>query len=313
MKIGYFGTPEHSAKLLDALLQAGHEILFVATNQDKPVGRDKELTPSPVKKKAIERNIPVLQFPNIRNEAAIEKINSFGAELYIVFAYGYIIPEKIFNFPKLGTINLHGSLLPEYRGASPVQSAILEGKTVTGITIQYIVEELDAGNIIAQKEVAIAKEDTFGSLLDKITNVGIEEVIQLIQNPRDSRFDSIPQDHSEATHCKKIKPEDRKLDFREDAMTLFNKIRAFNPGYICYTTFRGKRLNIYSTQILEDDTIQPLKQSGVIHLIGKKKVGVECGDSKILILESVQPENKKVMSSLDFINGSKPQTGEVFI
>ncbi|HMW04630.1 MAG TPA: methionyl-tRNA formyltransferase [Leptospiraceae bacterium] len=313
MKIGYFGTPEHSAKLLEALILEGHQILFVATNQDKPVGRDKALTPSPVKKKALENNIPVLQFPNIRNDAAIEKINSFDADIYVVFAYGYIIPSRIFNHPKLGTINLHGSLLPEYRGASPVQSAILEGKTVTGVTIQYILEELDAGNIISQKEIQILKEDTFGTLLEKITNVGITEVIQLLKNPTMERFPSKPQNHSDATHCRKIKPEDRKLDFREDSITLFNKIRAFNPGYICYTTFREKRLNIYSTHILEDHSIEPLKKPGSVHLIGKKTIGVECGDSKILILESVQPENKKVMSSLDFINGNKPQTGEVFL
>ncbi len=313
MKIGYFGTPEHSAKLLDALIREGHEVLFVATNLDKPIGRDKNPAPSPVKKFAVEKNIPVLQFPNIRNDAAIDKINSFEAEIYIVFAYGYIIPSRIFNYPKLGTINLHGSLLPEYRGASPVQSAILDGKEETGATIQYITEELDAGDIISQVKVLISREDTFGSLLEKITELGIEDVLRLLKISNGKKFEAKPQDHKEATHCKKIKPEDRKLDFSLPTEFLFNKIRAFNPGYICYTTFRDKRMGIYSTKISTETSISLLNKPGTLHLITKKTIGVECRDSKILILESVQPENKKVMSSVDFINGAKPQTGEVFL
>jgi methionyl-tRNA formyltransferase len=313
MKVGYFGTPEHSAKLLDALIKDGHEVLFVATNLDKPIGRDKNPASSPVKKLAVEKNIPVLQFPNIRNDAAIDKINSFEAEIYIVFAYGYIIPSRIFNFPKLGTINLHGSLLPEYRGASPVQSAILDGKEETGATIQYITEELDAGDIISQVKVSISREDTFGTLLEKITDLGIQDVLRLIKISDGKKFDAKSQDHKEATHCKKIKAEDRKLDFSLPAEFLFNKIRAFNPGYICYTSFREKRLNIYSAKISTDTPILQLNKPGTLHLITKKTIGVECGDSKILILESVQPENKKVMSSVDFINGAKPQTGEVFL
>jgi len=313
MKIGYFGTPEHSAKLLNALIQEGHDVLFVATNLDKPIGRDKHPTASPVKKLAVEKNIPVLQFPNIRNDAAIDKMNSFGADIYIVFAYGYIIPSRIFNFPKLGTINLHGSLLPEYRGASPVQSAILDGKEETGATIQYITEELDAGDIISQVKVSISHDDTFGTLLEKITTLGIQDVLRLLKISDGKKFAAKPQDHKDATHCKKIKPEDRKLDFSLSADFLFNKIRAFNPGYICYTSFRGKRLNIYSTKLFTDESVTLSKKPGTLHMITKKTVGVECGDSKILILESVQPENKKVMSSLDFINGAKPQTGEVFL
>ncbi|MBP7283272.1 MAG: methionyl-tRNA formyltransferase [Leptospiraceae bacterium] len=313
MKIGYFGTPEHSAKLLNALITEGHEVLFVVTNMDKPVGRDKGLTSSPVKKVAIEKSIPVLQFPNIRNEEAIEKINSFGAEIYIVFAYGYIIPAGIFNHPRLGTINLHGSLLPEYRGASPVQSAILDGKKETGATLQYITEELDAGDIISQVKVPISEEDTFGTLLEKITNKGITDVLRVLHIETTAKYPAIPQDHFKATHCKKIKPEDRKLDFSQSAEILFNKIRAFNPGYICYTSFRGKRLNIYSVKIYSETLDSVWNKSGTLHLLNKKTIGVECGDSKILILESLQPENKKVMSSLDFINGAKPQTGEVFL
>ncbi|MBK8396005.1 MAG: methionyl-tRNA formyltransferase [Leptospiraceae bacterium] len=313
MKIGYFGTPEHSAKLLSALIKEGYEVSFVATNMDKPIGRDKNPTPSPVKKTALDNSIPVLQFSSIRNESAIEEINSFSVDIYIVFAYGYIIPKEIFNFPRLGTINLHGSLLPEYRGASPVQSAILDGKKETGATLQYITEELDAGDIISQVTVLISQEDTFGTLLEKITELGIQDILRILKTKTDSKFFARPQDHANATHCKKIKPDDRKLDFSEPAEFLFNKIRAFNPGYICYTSFRGKRLNIYSVKLQQDKLESVLNKPGTLHLLNKKTIAVECGDSKILILESLQPENKKVMSSVDFINGNKPQTGEIFL
>jgi len=162
-------------------------------------------------------------------------------------------------------------------------------------------------------KVSISRQDTFGTLLEKITELGIEDVLRLIKISDGKKFDAKSQDHKEATHCKKIKAEDRKLDFSLPAEFLFNKIRAFNPGYICYTSFRDKRLNIYSTKISMDASISLFNKAGALHLITKKTIGVECGDSKILILESVQPENKNVMSSVDFINGTKPQSGEVFL
>ena len=141
MKIGYFGTPEHSAKLLKSLYDRGHEILFVVTNMDKPQGRDRKLSFSPVKMMANQYNISVLQFPNLKDDLAFKEITSFQAEIYIVYAYGSIIPSRIFLHPPAKTINLHGSILPEFRGASPIQAAILNGKKETGITLQYITEQ----------------------------------------------------------------------------------------------------------------------------------------------------------------------------
>lgn len=314
MKIGFFGTPAHSAELLEVILSRGHEVVFVATNPDKPFGREKKLQPSPVKELALKHNIPVLQFESLKTEGAISAVNSYTVDINIIFACGFLIPRAIFDHPPLGTVNMHGSLLPEYRGASPVQSALLDGKKVSGASIQYIVEELDAGDIVSKVEVEILPEDNAGTLLTKITEAGTKIMLELLDTKPvpTAKFPSIPQDSSKATHCKKIKPEDRKLDLKLSAESVLNKIRAFNPGYTPFCIFREKRINIYSAKKFTGE-IQKSGNPGTVHVLDKKSFGIECGDGGILILESVQPENKKVMSAADFMNGSKPSNGELFL
>jgi len=310
MKIGFFGTPEHSAFLLKSLIDGGFEISFVVTNVDKPQGRDRKLTPSFVKKLALENNIPVLQFNSLKEEIAIQEINSFNADIYIVYAFGSIIPRKIFDFPVGKTINLHGSILPEFRGASPLQAAILNNYKETGITLQYITDELDAGSIISLVKANIEESDTFGSLLEKLTNLGTIEIIKLLRNFTGKPFLSIDQDHNKATFCKKIKVEERKLDFNCSDAEIHNKVRAFNPGNICFTSFRDKRLNVYKTTKTELNSEESI---GSLQILDKKTFGVVCGNKKIIILDEVQFENKKVMKSSDFMNGSRPLNGEMFI
>ena len=310
MKIGFFGTPEHSAILLKSLIDSGFEISFVVTNMDKPQGRDRKLTPSFVKRLAIENNIPVLQFNSLKEDIAIHEINSYNAEVYIVYAFGSIIPRKIFDFPLGKTINLHGSILPEFRGASPLQTAILNNYKETGITLQYITDELDAGSIISIAKVNIDDSDTFGTLLEKLTNLGIAEIIRLLKSFSGKPFQSIEQDHNKATFCKKIKVEERKLDFNYSDIEIHNKIRAFNPGNICFTSFRDKRLNVYKSTKTE---LSSEERAGSLQILDKKTFGVVCGNKKIIVLDEVQFENKKVMKSSDFINGSRPLNGEMFI
>jgi methionyl-tRNA formyltransferase len=310
MKIGYFGTPEHSAKLLKSLAQSKHEVLFAVTNIDKPQGRDRKLTPSPVKILASELNIPVLQFSNLKEDSAYIQISSFPVDIYIVYAFGSIIPRQIFLHPPAKTINLHGSILPDYRGASPIQAAILNGKEETGITLQYITEELDAGDIISIQKTEIRSHDTFGSLLDKLTSLGTDEIFRVIDSYKGIPFAATPQNHSIATFCKKIKPEDRKLDFSLTDREIHNRVRAFNPGNICFTSFHEKRLNIYKTSISEISSDQP---SSSFYLVDKKTFGIVCGNHKVLFVEEVQFENKKIINGTDFINGSRPIEGDQFI
>ncbi len=307
MKIGFFGTPEYSAYLLSELLRHSYEISFVVTNPDKPTGRKQELTPSPVKLLALQSNLPVIQPRSLKNLEIISEILKYPVDINIIYAYGGIIPHEIFSFPKGGSINLHGSLLPEFRGASPVQAAILANYTKTGFTLQYITEELDAGEIISSGEVEITQDDTFGTLIQKITQLGTIEIIRLLKTYKGERFPSKPQDHTKATYCKKIKPEDRKLDFSKTHIELHNQIRAFNPTHICYCEFRGKRLNIYKTKLSSEESLLPF---GSLVKLNKKTLGFVCGNKKILILDEVQLENKKVMSGHDFLNGIRLQEGE---
>ncbi len=311
MKIGFFGTPLHAAKLLKSLYDSDHEISFVVTNIDKPFGRDKKISPSPVKLFSLEKNLPVLQFESIKSESAIEEILPFEADIYVVFAYGHIIPEKIFNAPRLGTINLHGSLLPEYRGASPVQAALADGKKITGISIQYVTKELDAGDLILSREIEIFESDNSETLLVRITELGIDSLLHLLNTNPSEKFLATAQDISKVSFCKKIKAEDRKLNFTESAENLWNKTRAYYPQYIPYANFRDKRINFHKLRFDREYKSESL-EIGSVHYFDKKTIGIQCGDGHFLILESIQPENKKVMSVNDFINGSKPLEGEKF-
>jgi methionyl-tRNA formyltransferase len=310
MKVGFLGTPEHSAILLDNLIKAGIEISYTITNPDKPSGRGGLLTPTPVKKKSLEYSIPYFQ-DSIKSEMAFEFISKYQSDLQLVFAYGSLIPDNIINFPQMGTLNLHGSLLPEYRGASPVQSAIMDGKKQSGFSLQYIVKELDAGDIVLVHSMEITSIDTYGTFLDRMTDLASQKIIELIKNHKSlERFHSIPQDHSKATYCKKIPKESRKLDFSEDSFMLHNKIRAFNPWDYCYAFFREKRILILSSEIF-DGNIEGVV--GSYYRLDKKIGGIVTKDQKLLIIKELQPENKKKMTIADFINGFRPIQGEMFL
>ncbi|MEM7184422.1 MAG: methionyl-tRNA formyltransferase [Spirochaetota bacterium] len=307
MKIGFFGTPAHSAYLLQELLAANFEISFVVTNVDKPVGRKKTLQAPPVKQIALQANIPVLQFPSIKSAEAIAAILAIPCDIHVIFAYGAIIPSKIFSNPPLGAINLHGSLLPEYRGASPVQSAILAGREITGYTLQYIAKKMDAGDIIAQEEITINPTDDFASLLEKITRAGSQKLIELLQSKPQEKFASTVQEHDKATFCHKITSAERKLDLGKTNWQVHNQIRALNPYQVPFFYYKGKRINVHKSIPLEERFAQG---SGSFYKVTKKTLAIVCSDNTLLSLLEVQPENKKKMPIQDFINGFKPETGD---
>ncbi|EQA37446.1 methionyl-tRNA formyltransferase [Leptospira inadai serovar Lyme str. 10] len=304
MKIAFFGTPEHSAKLLSSLLEEQDiEILFVVTNPDRPKGRSKTPSPSPVKEVAQRAGLPVFQFESIKKEKekAVREFSRFPVELYLVFAYGSILPKEVFQFPKFGSINLHGSLLPELRGASPVQTALWKGYSKTGISIQYIGEGMDEGDIIQAKEITISMEDDTGTLMDRITQAGTECIKPLIQGNRSERFPAIAQDHSQATYCTKLKSEDRILEFTLPAIDVHNRIRALapDPGAVC--NFRDKRLVLRKT--VWTDIVESPIIPGRLKRMDRKGLLFQCGDGRFLEIISLQPENKNRMSAADFLNG----------
>ncbi|EMY79176.1 methionyl-tRNA formyltransferase [Leptospira weilii serovar Ranarum str. ICFT] len=314
MKLGYFGTPEHSAKLLKALINSGlAEVLFVVTNPDRPKGRSKTPEPGPVKKMALEYNLPVFQYESIKKEKekALSDFGSFPADLYIIFAYGSILPKEVYAHASLTSINLHGSLLPDLRGASPVQTALWKGYATSGITIQYIGEKMDEGDILLSQEVEITEDDDTGTLMNKITEAGITSILRLLKEYDGKPFPAKPQDSTKATYCGKIKSEDRILDWSRNADELHNRIRALYPDAVATTKFREKRIGILKakhTSLPAESNPEP----GKLKRLDKKGLLTQCGDGRFLEILELQPENKNRMSASDFLNGFRIQEGETF-
>jgi len=314
ISIGYFGSPIFSAKLLEDIIRAGIKVDFVVTNMDKPVGRKKELTATAVKQLAEKFEIPVLQSERLRlDEETQNKIISFPASLHIVFAYGSIIPEKVFLSPKFGSINLHGSLLPKFRGASPVQSFLLSGEKETGFTIQYLAKTVDSGDIIYSESWLTKEQDTTESLLAEITERGSQKIISLIQNLPDQTFPRVPQNHLEATHCKKITSEDRPINWNSSAFSIHNQIRALFPDPLAFTTFREKRVIIIRSSLEDLPEMGLGRKPGSFFVGEKKRLFCVCGDGNLIAIEQVQPEGKKPMSGFDFFNGARALPEETFL
>ncbi|MDO8443667.1 MAG: methionyl-tRNA formyltransferase [Candidatus Azambacteria bacterium] len=240
MKVIYLGTPEFSATILEALISSDYEIAAVITNPDAPVGRKQILTPSPVKVLAEKNKIPVVQLDEIRN---------FDIDLAIVAAYGKIIPKNILDIPHHGTINVHPSLLPKYRGASPIQNAIFNGDKKTGMTIMKLDEEMDHGPILAQEESPIADNDTYESLSQKLALLGAELLIKTIPGYVSGKIKLIEQNHAEATYTKIIKKEDGKINWSKSAEEIERMVRAFYPWPAAWTIWEGKTLKILEAEV----------------------------------------------------------------
>jgi methionyl-tRNA formyltransferase len=311
MKIGYFGTPSHARDLLERLYNSDNEISFVVTNPDKPKGRDRKPMPSEVKQFALDHAIPIFQPMSWKDQSTIESILSIPCDVHIVYAYGSIIPESIYKFPRLGSINLHGSLLPKYRGASPVQSAIINGDSTTGFSIQFLAKDVDAGDIILQKEFSISEQDTTGSILNRITEEGGDSILTLLKNFPQG-FNSIQQDSAQASHCKKLLADDRCINWNRSSLEIHNQIRAFFPQPLCYSTFREKRIIIRESYLPKDEFPESDLPAGTIFIPNKKSLFVICGDKKMIAIIRIQPEGKKDMHISDFINGLKPLEREKF-
>ena len=267
MKIIYLGTPEFSAVILEALINSDHEIAAVITNPDAPIGPKQILTPSPVKIIAEKNKIPIIKLEEIQKDA----------DLAIVAAYGKIIPKNILNIPRYGTINVHPSLLPKYRGASPIQNTILNGDKKTGVTIMKLDEEMDHGPILAQAELPIAGNDTYESLSQKLTILGEKLLIKTIPDYVSGKIKPVEQKHAEATYTKIIKKEDGKIDWSKSATEIERIIRAFYPWPAAWAIWEGKVLKILEAEVRGDN----------------------------LEIKKLQLEGGKILSIKEFLNGHK--------
>ena len=248
MKLVFMGTPDFAVPCLEALIDAGHEIVGVFTQPDKPVGRKQILTPPPVKQTAIENGLTVYQPNSVRTDEAISLMRDLAPDCVIVVAYGKIIPAEMLKIAPLGFVNVHGSLLPKYRGAAPIQWAVIDGEEVTGITTMQMDEGLDTGDMLEQVSTEIGENETAGELFDRLSVMGAELIVSTLKKLEDGSITPVKQDDSQSNYAKIISKEMAKIDFTKSADEIFNLIRGFNPWPVAYTIIDSKRLKVFAAE-----------------------------------------------------------------
>lgn len=300
-KILFMGTPDFSVPVLRQIINDGYEIIGVVTQPDRPVGRKKLLTPPPVKVEAIKYGIPVLQPEKIRQKEELDKILTLHPDLIVTAAFGQILPKELLEAPKYGCINVHASLLPELRGGAPIHYALLQGKKKTGITIMYMAEKLDAGDIIKQVEVPISEEDTLGTLHDKLSAAGAKLLSETLPLLLAGKLAAIPQEEDHATFAPTIKRDQEKIDWTKTGEEIFNHIRALNPHPGAYTLLEGKILKLWQA---EKTSVQPAAEPGTIVEMDSSGITVAAGRHTAILLKELQPSGKKKMPVAAFLRGA---------
>ena len=310
MKLVFCGTPQFAVLTLERVIAAGHEIQLVVTQPDRPQGRGMTLAAPPIKQAAIKFGLPVIQPEKIKkNEEFRTLLTDFQPDAIIVVGYGRIIPPWMLELPRFGNINVHASLLPKYRGAAPIQWAIAEGETVSGVTTMLLNEGLDTGDILLQKELPIRPEDTALTYAPPLAEIGADLLTETLRGLEAKTIMPIPQDHSQATLAPILKKEDGLINFNRTAAQIHNRLRGFQPWPGAYTQFRGKNLKFIAVRPTESaSSLNP----GELHVADKKdgKLLVGCGNSTVLELMQLQPEGKKALTAPEFINGYRPTQGE---
>ena len=308
MKIVFMGTPGFAVNSLNALACAGHEIVGVVTQPDKPVGRKRIITKSPVKMYAEAKGIAVYQPRRIRDAEAVAYISEWEPDLIVTAAYGQILPLELLEMPRLGAINVHASLLPKYRGAAPINRAIIDGEKVTGITIMHMTEQMDAGDIILQKEIEIGSTITAGELTDLLSEIGAELLVDAVALIAGGEVRTVKQDELLVTYAPMIKREDELIDFARSSEAIANQIRGLNPTPNAYTYRDGTVFKVISAEA-NNGSVEA--EPGTIVEINKDQLVVATGDGSISLFE-VQPAGKKAMTIAQFLQGTRLQKGDRF-
>ena len=314
MKIVFMGTPDFAVGALEALIKAGHEITAVVTQPDKAKGRSGQLQAPPVKECAGRHGIPVMQPKRIKTPEAIEELKKYEADVYIVAAFGQILSQEILDMPRYGCLNIHASLLPGYRGASPIQHVIIDGESETGVTIMQMNAGLDTGDMLYKKRIVIAADDTYETLHDKLMVLGGEAITEVLPLLEEGKITPEKQDDSLSCYAPLIEKRMGHLDFSRDAKILDRLIRGVTPWPSAYTSYNGKQLKIWKAVPVEADESSldgaADMAPGAICRVDKDAFYVLCKEGALRILE-VQMEGKKRMSTRDFLLGVKVQAGEI--
>ena len=307
----FMGTPDFSVPILRMIHEEGYEVLAVVTQPDRPVGRKKVLTPPPVKAEALRLGLPVIQPEKLRNSPELQEILALNPDIVVTAAFGQILPKDLLDAPRFGCINVHASLLPKYRGGAPIHQSIIDGEEKTGVTIMYMAEKLDAGDIITQSEIAILEEDHTGTMFEKLSVVGrdlLKETLPLIIEGKNER---IPQDETKVTFAHNISREQERVNWTNSARTVFNQVRGLTPWPTAYTTFQGENVKLWAVK--EGDTTTS-QAPGQVVKINKDSFEVATGDGKSLVILELQPAGKKRMTAQDYLRGtgSKLAIGDQF-
>lgn len=310
MKIVFMGTPEFAAASLEALIRAGHEITAVVTQPDKPKGRGRQMQFPPVKECAVRHGIRVLQPVKIKTPEAVEELRQIEADLFVVAAFGQILSSEILHMPRFGCVNIHASLLPKYRGAAPIQWAILNGETQTGVTIMQMDEGLDTGDMLAKVTVPIEDHDTGDSLHDKLMEAGAKLIVDTLPLIEEGKVTPEKQSDAESCYASRLSKELGRIDWSKRAGELARLVRGLNSWPGSYTTFRGKNLKIWEAEADEAASAgQDETAPGTVVEVTKEVIKVQTGEG-LLVVKSVQPEGKKRMQVKDYLLGYQIKTGE---
>lgn len=298
MKIVFMGTPDFAVNVLQGLIDNNYDVVGVVSQPDKEVGRKRILTPTPVKEVALKYNIPVFQPIKIRKE--FDDILALEPDMIVTCAYGQIIPKEILDYPRLGCINVHGSLLPKLRGGAPIHHAIMDGFEETGITIMYMDVSMDSGDIISQRSIPITDSDNVGILWDKLSLLGRDLLIDTLPSIIDGTNDRIKQDESLVTFGYNVKREEEHVDFNNTSRKVFNHIRGLNPWPSAYAVLDEAEMKIYDSEILDKEF--STKTCGEIVDVNKDGIVVKTSDGAV-VLKTIKPFGKKMMNAKDYVNG----------
>ena len=296
MKIIFFGTPDFAIPSLKILNESKHEVLAVVTAPDKQRGRGRKVSFTPVKKYALENNLQILQPEKLNNDDFVQELKKFNADLFVIVAFR-ILPTSVFTIPPEGSFNLHGSLLPKYRGAAPIQWALINGEKETGVTTFFLKEKVDTGNIIAQEKIEITEEDNLGTLHDKMSEIGAMLVLKTVEIIEQGNIKLKEQDNSLATPAPKITKAICNIDWNKPAIEIHNLIRGISPFPGAYFISNNKQFKIFKSKIVEEKKLKPSQIEQT-----KKEIFIGTADGTIQVLE-IQPEGRKRMTSEEFLRG----------
>ncbi|MCM1333951.1 MAG: methionyl-tRNA formyltransferase [Bacteroides sp.] len=309
MNIVFMGTPDFAVPSLDALIAAGHTVSAVFTQPDKPKNRGQKLLPPPVKKRAEESGIAVYQPLSLRKgedaERSLETLRRLSPDAIVVAAYGQILPKAILDLPRYGCINVHASLLPKYRGAAPIQHCIINGETTTGVTIMYMAEGLDTGDMILWEEVAIPETMTASALHDRLSAVGASLLLRALDRLADGTAERLPQGDENSCYASMLSKEMCRIDFTKPAAEVYNFIRGMSASPCAFTTLGGKRLKVYFAEKTGERADLPPGTAA------DDRLSVACGDGETLRLVDLQYEGAKRMGAEDFLRGRRVEKGTI--